>query len=158
MTTRYGLQFINGRRRAGIDEGDLPWQAIRGHEYDSEALAWAAADEFDAAYDNRYTHRVVPVEVPEPEPAPEPPRPPVKPTPRRQLTEYRAQQSFQRTMALLEDGLRLGWARVHLDAHAELCEIHLAMSGSSVLTRRWRQKLDALRTEVAARGNLRRVK
>jgi hypothetical protein len=160
MTTRHAVQTISRAtltQNAGAD--DLPWENVPGHgDYTNPGEAWAAAEEFDEIFDSRYAHRVVEVEI---EPEPEEPAPllPVKaPTPRRQLAEHRAQEGFMRTILLLEEGLRLDYARIHLDPLVVLCDLYLAQSGSSVLTARWRVRLDALRTRAQAVGNLRLVK
>lgn len=174
MTTQYVLQFIAGRRPCGVDEADLPWQSVPGHVYADQGEGWAAVDEFDAAFDHRYTHRIKPVDVederatePAPPPvaaAPPPPPPPAKKTVvrkvllNRQLVEHRAQQAFDRNLGLLRLELGLESARRHLDPLLELCDMYLASAGSSLLTQRYREQLTEVRALVAARGNLRLVK
>lgn len=61
MARRYALQFIRGPRPYGVDDADLPWEPVSGHDdYATEAEAWAACDEYDAAFDHMYIHRVKP--------------------------------------------------------------------------------------------------
>lgn len=160
---KHAVQVISRAVRLqnpGVDESDLPWKTIPGHDYDNPAEAWAAADEFDQAFDGEYIHRVVKVEVHvEPVVKPKPPKP-AKPKPapmNRQMSEHRAQAAYERNRDMLLNGLSLGWPRVHLDPLVELCRIHLSMAGSSVLTRRYAAQLDKLAAEVAGRGNLRAV-
>ena len=160
MVTRYKIQYIVGKRPAGVDDGDLPWRDIAGHVYDDEAEAWGAVDEFDAGFDHRYTHRATPVQIVdepclEPEPAPKPVR---KAAVIRQLREHRAQEAFSRNVVQLEEGIRLGRDRAHLDALVELCATYLSDAGDSVLTRRWTSKLDILRALVDKAPKLRLVK
>lgn len=59
----FAVQFIHGRPTPGVDPADLPWESIPGHgDYPTLEAAWAAADEFDAAFDaGSYTHRAVQV-------------------------------------------------------------------------------------------------
>lgn len=164
LITRYAVQTISRaviRQNPGVDTNDLPWENVPGHgDYALLSDAWDAAEEFDGVFDDRYAHRVVEVQVeaqPEPLPAPVP-GPAKAPTPRRQLAEHRGQSGFSRNFLLLEDGLRLEYARVHLDSLVELCELYLGQSGSSVLTARWRRNLDEIKSQVERRGNLRVVK
>jgi len=58
---RFSLQVIRAPRPFGVDEGDLPWEPVPGYtDYTSdEDEAWSHADEFDAAFDYMYIHRVV---------------------------------------------------------------------------------------------------
>lgn len=61
MGKTYSLQFIRAPRPCGLDEADLPWEAVAGHDdYTDEAEAWAACAEFDAAFDHMFIHRVKP--------------------------------------------------------------------------------------------------
>ncbi len=163
---RYALQFITGRRPCEVDEADLPWQSVPGHEYDDEAEGWRAVDEFDAAFDFRFTHRLQLIETEEPEEAPATlpsPPPTSEPTVRkvlvkRQVIEHRAQKAFERNLGLLRLELSLESARRHLDPLLELCDMYLANSGSSLLTQRYKEQLAEVRALVGKRGNLRLVK
>lgn len=167
MQQRYALEFIVGARPVGVDESDLPWQPCAGHhDYDDENEAWAAAEEFDAAFDHRYTHRVVEVEVEEaeePAPAAVAP-PPVKSAPsnatanQRQRLERQSQQAFERNRDQLKNGLALDWPRVHLDPYVELMRVYVQFCGPSLLTERYKAQLATLSGEVEQRSNLRRVK
>lgn len=59
---RYAIKYVRTPLPLGVDEGDLPWSPVAGHgDYADEVEAWRACDEFDAAFDNSYVHRVVPV-------------------------------------------------------------------------------------------------
>lgn len=54
----FAIKFIPTRSLGSADEGDLPWASIPGHgDYETPEAAWAACDEFDAAFDGQYTHR-----------------------------------------------------------------------------------------------------
>lgn len=55
----FAIKFIRTRALGtGADEADLDWRPVTGHaDYADEAEAWAACDEFDAAFDHEYTHR-----------------------------------------------------------------------------------------------------
>lgn len=56
----YRLQFIRAPRPFGVDEADLPWEPVDGHDnYPDADSAWAACDEFDAAFDFMFIHRAV---------------------------------------------------------------------------------------------------
>lgn len=60
------IQYINGRRPAGVDEEDLDWQTVapvEGIDYDNLRQVINEARDLDAAYDGRYTHRVIEVET-----------------------------------------------------------------------------------------------
>lgn len=58
----FAIKFVRTTElHRGADAGDLAWQPVTGHaDYSSEADAWAACDEFDAAFDGTYTHRPFP--------------------------------------------------------------------------------------------------
>lgn len=57
----FAVQYIlTSSLGTGADWDDLPWTTWTGHDsYAAEAEAWDAAAEFDAAFDGKYTHRVV---------------------------------------------------------------------------------------------------
>lgn len=181
VKTCWRVQYITGKRPSGVDDADLPWRDTTA-EYDDEGTAWRAADECDAECEGRYTHRAAPFTVEieiEPKPAAKPPakakpaakrmtktpircdapRPmPERPQVNRQLREYRAQESFKKCMLMLEDDIARGYALDALDLVALLCETHLREAGSSVLTRRWRTELDALKAQIRGTSALRVVK
>lgn len=60
-TPRYAVEYLAAAPwRGQLDLDDLPWQRINGHDdYATPGDAAAAADEFDAAFDGEYVHRVV---------------------------------------------------------------------------------------------------
>lgn len=169
---RYALQFIVGPRPFGVDDGDLPWEPVPGHDgYDNDADAWASADEFDAAFDHRYTHRVVQVEIYDeqdvdceterytiPAPPPSEPAKPRKVVLRSQLIEHQSRLAFERNRDLLAAWLQLDTPRAFLDPVVELCKMYVAMCGSSVLTTTYANQLAALEARVATKGNLRLVR
>lgn len=57
----FSLQYIRAPRPFGVDEADLPWEGVTGYANctTDEDEAWALVDEFDAAFDYMYIHRVV---------------------------------------------------------------------------------------------------
>lgn len=65
---RYALQFTRGPLPAGVDENDLDWTDVNGHQdYTSWSVADDARKEFDAAFEFGYVHRVEEREVDAPE-------------------------------------------------------------------------------------------
>lgn len=169
--TRYAIQFIVGRRPAGVDEADLPWQDIDGHDnYETDAEAWANADEFDSAFDHRYTHRVVRVETEDDEvdevtepaltlPPPPPPAPATRKVQlRSQLVSHQAGLAFERNRDLLKSWLELDTPRAFLDSLVELCTVYLAQCSPSVRTTSYANQLVALKARVETKGNLRLVR
>lgn len=60
----YAVQWHRAPLPPHADEGDLDWATWAGHDdYLDEAEAAAAAEEFDAAFDGAYVHRVMAREV-----------------------------------------------------------------------------------------------
>jgi len=56
----YAVQWHRAPLPPHVDEGDLDWTTWAGHDdYFDEGEAYAAAREFDAAFDGAYVHRVV---------------------------------------------------------------------------------------------------
>lgn len=157
--THWALQYIVGKRPAGVDDGDLPWRDIPGHVYADEGDAWAAVDELDAAFDHRYTHRAKAIEVdvmapPLRKSAATPGPAPVN----RQLREHRAEEGFRRNIARIEEGLRLGRSRDELLLLVELCGAFLGDITGTLQRQRWQQRLDDLRGQVDHISHLRLVK
>ena len=58
----FAIKFIRTNAlQTGASEADLDWRPIDGHaDYAELTAAWAACDEFDAAFDREYTHRPFP--------------------------------------------------------------------------------------------------
>src|SRR5438046_948983 len=65
---RYGLEFTHCPLPTGVDREDLPWTAVRGVEFTSDAEALDHADEATADSDGALVFRVVELDAEQPLP------------------------------------------------------------------------------------------